>query len=256
MAKSKEENEQEKKIKENSEENSVSESSISEDDILNLKKKDLKEEKNADSFSKEDILKILTEMQQKVATLEEEKKELENKVFYAGLDSKRATNASENITVIWNCPGRLEIDLPNLSLVMTKIGEERQITLSELQTLVGRYRKFFEKELLVLGPQNMDLASKYQVSVYDDSSNSFIHSQDLNKLGDMTIYELEEYYKKLSHNSKNGFLSYWLYKCYELEPDTRFYDAGKLEYLNRISSSHTFDTLLKEIERKEKFKNK
>lgn len=198
-----------------------------------------------------DIMNMLSAMKEEIASLKSEKQVLETQLLQNALEKQSMSIKSEDISVIWNSPGRLEIDLPNLNLTMVKMGEERQVTLEEFQTLVGKYRRFFEKELLVLSPKNIGLAAKYQVSVYDEASKRFIHPEDLNKIGDMSVSALEDYYSNLSDNSKSGLLTYWLGKCYEAVPDSRFYNIGKLDSLNRISHSKTFDFIIKEIQKKE-----
>lgn len=199
---------------------------------------------NAATNSNEQIMLMLAQMQQELLNLKSENERLRQETETQPVISPRLSE-DEDITIVMNYNGRVDIPLPDLSLVMTRFGEERQVTKKQFQSLVGKYRKFFDKEFLLLGPKHLDLADKYKVSAYNPNSSKFIHPNDLNTVGELEYNELETYYKNLSEPSKVGFLSYWYSKCYEKDP--KFYNIAKMELLNRASRSKTFNIMIREL---------
>ena len=212
---------------------------------------------NISNESNGTILEILLKLQKEMDELKAENQKLKDnakEILSTEQISKNLTDDDE-ITIIMNFNGRLDIPLPDLELVMTKFGEERQVNKQQFQTLIGKYRSFFEKQMILLGSKHLNLADRYKVVAYDPNSRSFMHPSDLNNLGKLPYNELENYYNNLSEASKVGFLSYWYSKCYERNKD--YYDISKMELLNRLSKSKTFNVMIRELTSiEEKYPNK
>ena len=203
-----------------------------------------------------DIMALMQDMKKEIAELKKDKTELQNKNnnLQKEIEDAQKNNFKKNIrtkdsevTLYFNLHGRLDVTLPDLDLQMEKFGEERQVTYQQFQQLMGKKRKFFEKEYLLVGPEDLDLVEKYKVKAYDPTSSSYIHYTDIEKFPKMTGRELEDYYKKLSKKSKHGFLTLWMNKCYNKEEG--YYDVEKMYSLNRASNSKTFDVLINEMTR-------
>ena len=136
--------------------------------------------------------------------------------------------------------------LPNLTIDFRKMGEERILTWQQFEQCVSRYRSFFERGILLLGEDEMDLAERYSVPCVKNS-NSGISRKQLDRLGDMSVRELEDFFNSLSENDKAFLCSYWMGKCYTREP--KFYDRSKIEALNRLAgldkdNNGVFDVVL------------
>lgn len=211
---------------------------------VKVNKEDVESSNTNDSTNLQ-IMSMIAQMQQELLNLKQENENLKKEREDTQTSIPQRLSEDEDITIIMNFNGRLDIPLPDLDLVMNRFGEERQVTRKQFQTLVGKYRTFFEKEMLLLGPKHLDLADKYKVTAYDPHSSKFVHSEDLGMVGDMEYYELEKYYNNLSEQSKVGFLSYWYSKCYE--KDLKFYNISKMELLNRASRSKTFNIMIREL---------
>lgn len=136
--------------------------------------------------------------------------------------------------------------LPNLTIDFSKMGEERILTWQQFEQCVSRYRSFFERGILLLGEDEKDLAERYSVPCVENSKTGISRKQ-LDRLGDMSVRELEDFFNSLSENDKDFLCSYWMGKCYTREP--KFYDRSKIEALNRLAgldkdNNGVFDVVL------------
>lgn len=212
------------------------------------------ENMNSEAVVLKDILTQLKTMQKEIDSLKKEKEVLQEKnndlikEIAVQNGKKNAIRSQDSeVTLYFNQYGCLEAHLPNLDLRMEQFGEERVITFAQFQQLIGKHRKFFERERLLVGPEDIDLVDKYKVKAYDPTSSSYIHYKDIEKFATMSGREIEVYFDKLSPKSKNGMLTLWMAKCYAKEPG--FYSIEKMDALNRASGSKTFDLLIDELRR-------
>jgi hypothetical protein len=197
------------------------------------------------------LMEKFKQMQEEIEQLKKEKSNNTNsndlsKDLISLLNSNSLKNNSidEEVTIIFNLHGTARVIFPTWTLDLKEFGEERVLSKQQFQDLIGKKRSYFSKEYIVLHEKHMDLAQKYKITVYSQNSNLFMKSIDLDRFGDMDIYEIESYYNKLSENSKKHFLGYFMKKCYER--DEKFFDTTKMQALNKISKSNTFEFLLLE----------
>lgn len=133
------------------------------------------------------------------------------------------------------------IRLNGLSIDFHTLGEQRVLSWQQFEECVSKYKKFFDKRIILVAPEYKDIAERYNVPVWESSTNNVITRNDLAHLGDMTIDALEKFYNSLCKEDQAFLCSYWLGKCYEKEP--KYYDRYKVELLNRLSDG-AFATLL------------
>ena len=134
------------------------------------------------------------------------------------------------------------IVLTGLTIDFHTMGEERVLSWQQFEECVSKYRKFFEKEIILLAPEFEDLAQRYAVPCLRRANKRVIAREDLRKIGVMNVHELESYYNSLTEEDKAFVCSYWLGKCYEKDPN--FYDRYKIETLNRLSNAGIFDNIM------------
>ena len=133
------------------------------------------------------------------------------------------------------------IRLNGLSIDFHTLGEQRVLSWQQFEECVSKYKKFFDKHIILVAPEYKDVAERYNVPVWEQATNNVITRNDLAHLGDMTIDTLEKFYNSLCKEDQAFLCSYWLGKCYEKEP--KYYDRYKVELLNRLSDG-AFATLL------------
>ena len=133
------------------------------------------------------------------------------------------------------------IRLNGLSIDFHTLGEQRVLSWQQFEECVSKYKKFFDKRIILVAPEYKDIAERYNVPVWESSTNNVITRNDLAHLGDMTIDALEKFYNSLCKEDQAFLCSYWLGKCYGKEP--KYYDRYKVELLNRLSDG-AFATLL------------
>lgn len=133
------------------------------------------------------------------------------------------------------------IKLTGLTINFHKLGEERVLSWQQFEECVSKYRKFFDKEIILLGPDYAELSQRYSVPCAKRANNKIITREDLINLAYMDTRQIEDYYNSLTEEDKAFICSYWLGKCYER--DEKFYDRYKVETLNRLSKG-VFDNVL------------
>lgn len=138
------------------------------------------------------------------------------------------------------------ITLSSITIDFHTLGEQRVLSWQQFEECVSKYRAFFEKEIILLGPDHADLAQRYSVPYLNRGNNHVISREELTKLPKLTPQELEDFYKSLTDTDKDFVCSYWLGKCYNKETGTKegFYDRYKIEILNSLSGKHVFDNLI------------
>ena len=133
------------------------------------------------------------------------------------------------------------IKLTGLTINFHKLGEERVLSWQQFEECVSKYRKFFDKEIILLGSDYEELSQRYSVPCAKRANNKIITREDLVNLAYMDTRQIEDYYNSLTEEDKAFICSYWLGKCYER--DEKFYDRYKVETLNRLSKG-VFDNVL------------
>lgn len=134
------------------------------------------------------------------------------------------------------------ISLTGLNIEFRTLGEQRVLSWQQFEECVSKYRRFFDLEIILLGDEYEELAQRYSVPCVKRGNNHVFTRDELTKLPNMDIHELEDFFKSLTTQDKEFICSYWLGKCYEKKEG--FYDRYKVELLNRLSNSHVFDNLL------------
>lgn len=134
------------------------------------------------------------------------------------------------------------INLTGLNIEFRTLGEQRVLSWQQFEECVSKYRRFFDLEIILLGDEYAELAQRYSVSCVKRGNNHVFTRDELAKLPNMDIRELEDFFNSLTVQDREFVCSYWLGKCYEKKEG--FYDRYKVELLNRLSNSHVFDNLL------------
>lgn len=128
--------------------------------------------------------------------------------------------------------------LSNTEIIFRKFGEERSVNFQAFQELVGKYRKWFDMGIISIAAGYEDLAERYGLNT---AKNYPMDSEFVKKLGDVSMYELEDVFPKLPEAGKDFVLSYWNRKI--IEGDPNFKDSRKIETLNRLSGDCMTPTL-------------
>lgn len=134
------------------------------------------------------------------------------------------------------------IALTGLNIEFRALGEERTLSWQQFEECVSKYRRFFEKEIILLGEGFEELSQRYSVPCVKRGNNHVFTRQELLKLPKMDIAELEKFFTSLTKQDKEFVCSYWLGKCYDKSEG--FYDRYKIELLNRLNGGRVFDNLL------------
>lgn len=230
---------------------------VSKDTVQDIEQITVKTEEDAlGGVSPQELLLLIKNLQNEVKNLKENNT-IPNTVLESTADLKTdailklLTNNKSNkeVIVVHNMEmlGELStvVNLSNLSIKFRKLGEQRVLTWQQFEELLSKYRGYFDRDILLLDSQHQDLMERYNIKCYNSAGKGFLNQTILNSLGDMTIAELEQCYTELGETGKDSLLSFWLGKCYG--KDLKFFDRYKLELLNRLSKSRTFDSMINEM---------
>lgn len=124
------------------------------------------------------------------------------------------------------------IRLSNLSIDFAGVGEQRILSWQQFEECVSKYRKLFDKRIILLAAEHADIAEKYNITCVDEGFK-VLTNKDLSNLNKLSLNALEEYVNSLRPEDKETVYSYWLGKCYTKEAG--YYDRAKVELLNRLS---------------------
>ena len=220
---------------------------------------------NASIPSTEDLLKIIAGLQEQVEKLSSKVNEDEEKVVNQVVNPVVNTVKDESsartdklleilanrkqdkeVVIVHNREiiggGSTAIKLTGLVINFHKLGEERVLNWQQFEECVSKYRRFFDKEIILLSSDYQAIAERYSIPCVQRGSNKRFTRDELTKINTLDVHALEDYYNSLTKQDKDFLCSYWLGKCYEKAPG--FYDRYKIELLNRLSNSHAFDNLL------------
>jgi hypothetical protein len=138
------------------------------------------------------------------------------------------------------------INLSNTKRRLMRMGELITLKINDFEELVGRYRSFFERGILAVDAGDLDYAQLYDLPIYDTKMKKQYNAKVLKDVVNYNYEKLQEFYKNLSENNKRAFLSYWLGKVYDKEDG--YYNEEKMRWLNNLSGTETFSSILFEIE--------
>lgn len=211
-----------------------------------------------------ELFSIIKNLQDEISSLKEEKKQIvetkaENIQEQKVSDSKYVPSKTEQlleilaskksdkeITIVHNremMPGlSTHISLTGTTIDFHTLGEERTLSWQQFEECVSKYKKWFDKQIILLGAEHEDLCSKYNIPCVKRKGGKTITREDLKNIGTYNIKELETFYNSLTNEDKSFVCSYWLGKCYEKDSD--FYDRYKIEALNRLAGNEVFDNIL------------
>lgn len=138
------------------------------------------------------------------------------------------------------------IKLSNTIRTLHHMGEIATFDLDSFEELASKYRHFFDNGVLAVDSKYIDVAELYHLPIFNAKNKTIYSKEMLDKLPTASLDEIEKIYNDLAPSSRDSFLSYWLTQCYERTPG--FYNRDKMAFLNKISDTETFLTLMKEMD--------
>lgn len=218
-----------------------------------------KEETKKDNT--EDLMKIIANLQAQIETLtnkvaghnleEKEEKEEKEGIFEEDktdrlIEILANRKQDKEVVIVHNREviggASTAIRLTGLSIDFKRMGEERVLTWQQFEECVSKYRRFFDKQIILLSSEYQEVAERYSIPCVKRNNNRILTRQELMSVEKLNVHELENLFNSLTQQDQSFLCSYWLGKCYEEKEG--FYDRYKIELLNRLSNSHTFDNLL------------
>lgn len=134
------------------------------------------------------------------------------------------------------------IDLSNMSINFQTLGEERVLSWQQFEECVSKYRKWFDKQIILLGAGQEDLAERYNIPSLKRQGKAIVTMNDLQTIHRKTERELEDYMNTLTSQDQSHVCAYWLGMCYQ--KDERYLVRSKIELLNRITGKGMFNNIL------------
>lgn len=134
------------------------------------------------------------------------------------------------------------IKLTGATIDFHTLGEERVLSWQQFEECVSKYRKWFDKQIILLGPGNEELAERYNVPCVKRQGKAVVTMNDLQTIHRKSERELEDYMDTLTEQDQDHVCAYWLGMCYQ--KDERYMVRSKIELLNRITGKGYFNNIL------------
>lgn len=132
------------------------------------------------------------------------------------------------------------IRLNGASIDFHTLGEQRVLSWQQFEECVSKYRKWFDKQIILLSPEYEDVAERYNIPCVKRGNTHYITKKDLETLYTKSERQLEDYLDGLTDEDRGFICSYWLGKCYL--KDEHYLNRSKIEMLNRYNGA--FDNFL------------
>ena len=178
-------------------------------------------------------LKASQEMNAKMMALLQE---MQSKLLGAQIaPAAQAPSASTDVTLVYASasPGYLSVEGSGLSLHCTRYGETFVLSRSQLDALVGKYRKWFDNGTLALSDD--DAATAAAKGVYTFSQLQ-LGAETLNRLGRMTPSEIESLWGSIRLESQKETLVLF-YKQRFIEGAEGYRDRSRVDAMNRLTKN-------------------
>lgn len=244
--------------------------------------KEVKE--NIDLQSSQDITKLLEMMQSMQAqfnAIQKENETLKSKIEEMNNDMVEITGSVEELEPITiesvqpfiekqsvSLPSKIKvyhmqelhgglatyIKLTKTTRTFSHMGQVMNLNLDDFEELESSYRRYFDKGVLALDADAIDIANIYNLPIYDPKTKTQYNAKVLKDVVNYNYDKLQQFYNSLSENNKVSFLNYWLGQAYEKVQG--FYDMEKLRWLNSISGMEVFNAILLEMENKNRRSSK
>lgn len=141
-----------------------------------------------------------------------------------------------------------DLKLDNALIQFHKLGEQRVISWYQFEECVSKYRKLFDKEIILLGSGQEDLEEKYVIKGLNRGTDRILTKELLETVGTLENKELEDLFNDLSQGDKTSLLCFWMGKCYETDKDSNYFNRYKLELFNRLTNSNIFGNIIRELD--------
>lgn len=132
------------------------------------------------------------------------------------------------------------IRLNGASIDFHTLGEQRVLSWQQFEECVSKYRKWFDKQIILLSSEYEDVAERYNIPCVKRGDTHYVTKKDLETLYTKSERQLEDYLDGLTDEDKGFICSYWLGKCYQ--KDEHYMNRSKIEMLNRYNGA--FDNFL------------
>lgn len=220
------------------------------------------EKKQEPQIDMNQIYQMFAEFKSTIDTLKdelaEEKKKNEELARNAQIAASTPSNADRLIEILGNKKSDREVTiihnrellgglstairLTGMSIDFHTLGEERILSWQQFEECVSKYRKWFDKQIILLAPEHAEIAERYNVPCLKRAGSNAITKSELQNLYRKSERDLEDFVKGLTEQDQSFVCSYWLGKCYER--DANYLNRSKIELLNRVTKKGAFDTLL------------
>lgn len=152
------------------------------------------------------------------------------------------------VHLVERAPGlKTLIQLSNgFTITMTKFGEERTLSVTHFEELIGKYRKWFDMGIIAI---HADYEEKAKYYMLDTAASYPVNGDFVRELKKKTMSEIENVYPRLPSGGKDFICSYWHRMA--RQGDVHFADIRNLETMNRLSDG-AFSQLIAELNAKRK----
>lgn len=190
-----------------------------------------------------------TKLEKALAELEQTKQEMseKDKKIQALLDSveqlkqllvinKASQPVSTDVTLVYtaSCPGYLFVEGTGLALHFNGYGDTYVISRSQLDALIGKYRRWFDDGRLALSDKDVAVAAEKGVPTAGELALS---REKLNQLGSMSVGQLEALWHSIDKPTQKSSLVLFYKRKFIENTEPGYRDRAKIDLLNRLTDN-------------------
>lgn len=136
------------------------------------------------------------------------------------------------VTVVYMSDSLGYFKAGNTTLRCTRFGERFMMNRVDFDQLVGEYRSFFDRGVLAVAPEDIDIAAAKQIKTSDEYA---LTEDKLKRIGIMSARELENLWNTLETDSHKLTLVQYFKRKFMEGKEPGFQDREKIDLLNRLT---------------------
>jgi hypothetical protein len=186
------------------------------------------EAKGEKRMENKDYDAIIADQNKKIAELMEKLNNLTS-----GEKKAVVPQATDSVNLVYMSDSLGHIETKNIAIDCTKFGESFVLSRSQFDEVVGKYRSWFDKGILAVGPENIDIAAKKGLRV---STEYDLDMKKLEALGKDTPEQIEKLWKDPSLTSAQRLSICTFYKKHFMQGDPGYKEIMKVSLLDKLTN--------------------
>ncbi|MBO7696982.1 MAG: hypothetical protein J6T10_30500 [Methanobrevibacter sp.] len=171
--------------------------------------------------------KLKSKNKEEIKETQEVQKEIVVQPRYVEVQKNR-----DDVTLVYCSDSLGYAKISNMELNFTRFGEQFQIPRYQFDELVGKYRSWFDRGILAVGSDCVDIAVAKGIPTVDEFA---LDSKKLNAIGNMSSTEIEDLWNHTTRiEHKRSIVTFVKRKF--IDGDPKYHNREKIDLFNRLTN--------------------